>query len=170
MTNLAKFTPPILIVLTLVLVAVTGCPSKGPKTPEAAFQATLDAVEARDFRSEWRRMSGRLRTEWARGIDVLKRSVEADPSTREACAQMIRKQYDTTLDEFLATDPRDLHARYLEVNRQQILKFSMAGEVRIEGERAFVPVRLLDDDRPVDFVYVLKGGKWLLDQGIKDRR
>ncbi len=156
--------------LTLVFISLSGCPAADePKTPRDAFLATLARIEARDFKSEWRFMSDRLQHQWGTQIDERKREIRADPGNRSAQDKMLMQQFEFNADEFLKADPRLLHARYLEVNRQRILRFEVLRDARIEGDTAELPVRLLADDQPTVFRYVLVDGRWLLDEGMKGR-
>jgi hypothetical protein len=159
-----------LLMLALVVTSLPGCPEPEEKqTPRDAFLASQARIEARDFESEWRFMSPAAQQGWGDQINKLKQHIRADPGNRSAQDTMLMEQYEFNADEFLAADPRLLHARYLEVNRQKLLRFEVLGEARIEGDTAELPVRLLKDEQPTVFRYVLRDGRWLLDEGMRGR-
>jgi hypothetical protein len=158
------------IFVTLVVLPLAGCPEpERAQTPSDAFLATVERVEARDFEGEWRWMTPGLQNQWGREIDEMKRQIRSDPGNRQAFDLMLDQQYELNAGEFLETDPRVLHARFLEVNRQQILRYEVAGEARIDGDTALLPVRMLKDEEPTEFRYLRVDGRWLLDEGKRSR-
>ena len=170
MKRLAAFLPLLVIVMAALLITAAGCPAPDEqKTPADAFRAAQKRVEERDFKSEWNWMTKRLQMTFAQENDKLKAAVRADPGNREAFDGMLRELYEIDVAQFLEADPRNLHARYLEIHRQEMLRYQVLGDARIEGDVAYLPVKLLKDDQPTEFRYVLEGGRWLLDEGIRGR-
>ncbi len=171
MKKLASFLPLLVVVVAVLLFTTVGCPSSGERsqTPGEAFLATLARIENRDFKSEWEWMSKNLQTQWARENDDLKAKIRADPGNRQVFDQMLKAQYELDASQFLEGDPRFLHARFLEINRQQILRYQVMGEARIEGDVAYLPVRMLKGEQTSEFRYVLVNGRWLLDEGKRSR-
>lgn len=160
----------LLLAFMLVVISLTSCPSsEEPQTPRDAFMATLARVEARDYKSEWRFMTDRLKHEWGTQVNARKQDIRAQPGNRAAQDQMLMQLFELNADEYLKADPRLLHARYLEVNRQSILRYEVLRDARIEDGVAELPVQLLKGDQPTNFRYVLVDGQWLLDEGIRGR-
>ena len=171
MMKLATILPLLGLGMAVLLVTAVGCPGSdhGPQTPRDAFLATLARVEARDFESEWGWMSKNLQMQWGRQNEEIKARIRADEGNRPAFDKLLLAQFELDASQFLKGDPRFLHARFLEVNRQQILRYRMTGEARIEGDVAYLPVRMLKDEPSSEFRYVRVDGRWLLDEGKHGR-
>ena len=170
MKNSNLLVPLLAVLLSVLVVTLVGCPGKAvPETPKDAFLASQARVEARDFEGEWGYMTEGLQNEWGSDINKLKMQIRADPGNRPAQDKILMQQYELNTEEFLKADPRLLHARYLEVNRQNIVRFEVLDEARIEGDSAELRVRLLKDDEPTVFRYVRVNGRWLLDEGMRGR-
>jgi hypothetical protein len=159
-----------IVAIVLSVLTIAYCAGKDDEeTPRAAFLATQQRIENRDYESEWNYMTDHLRNTWIKGINNLKAAVRGDPGNREAHDKFLQQQYELSAAEFLKADPRFLHARFLEVNRRDIVRYEVLEDARIEGKTATLKVRLLKDDRPTEFRYVLVDGRWLLDEGMKGR-
>ena len=172
MKRLAAILPLLVLVMAAVLITAVGCPGGDEtrtQTPADAFRASQQRVEERDFKSEWNWMTKRLQMSFAQENDKLKAAIRADPGNRKVFDDMLMELYEVDAAQFIEADPRDLHARFLAIHRQEMLRYEVLGEARIEGEAAYLPVKLLKDDQPAEFRYVLEDGRWLLDEGIRGR-
>jgi hypothetical protein len=146
----------------LLAVGLASCPDSGPKGPGETFDHIVELIRSGDFDGVWFHHAEEWRRAWAADMLEQDRIVHAAGENLEVVNQLLVTQYGMEADAFLRATPRRRFTAFLEVNRDLLLRYRLAGEPQVEEDRAWLKVDMDPELPPQEWVMVRRDGKWLV--------